>query len=194
MIFPDGKEREIAVFRGDKALYLGQLTILRQIIIHESVLCDELHLNYVLAHEFAHSRQWWALPLMPLLLLVPISVILLVVSVSSLVLAVIKLSWYGILGSVAGILISAIVLAVPCAFSWLMELNADFAAIETMGIETFVAIKKRPKLLKDSFYSKLIVRMTHPPADFTLKVWNRLHRAKLSQLSRNESKSLGLKK
>jgi len=57
---PDGKEQEVTVFSGDTCLLIGQHTLLRKIIIHESVFGDKRLLNYVVTHERAHKKQWWA--------------------------------------------------------------------------------------------------------------------------------------
>ena len=175
-IFPDGKEREIMIFSGEKALYLGQCTILRKIIIHEGILDNNLLFYYVLSHEFAHSKQWWEVFIIPLILLLPISLCLLMLSLFNLFLATIELNLYNLLVSIAGILVSGLLFAVPCGFSWIMELNADFAAIKKVGLQTFIDIKNAPKLLKRNFYSNIIIFMTHPPTKFTIKLWRLLHK------------------
>lgn len=178
IIFPDGKEREIMVFSGEKALYLGQCTILRKIIIHESILGNKPLFDYVLFHEFAHSKQWWEVFIIPLILLLPISFLLLILSLFNLFLATIKLNLYSLLVSIAGILISVFLFAIPCGFSWIMELNAEFASIKEVGVQAFMDIKNAPKLLKHGFYSKVIIIMTHPPPNVTVKLWRWFHNHK----------------
>ena len=178
IIFPDGKEREIMVFSGEKALYLGQCTILRKIIIHESILGNKPLFDYVLFHEFAHSKQWWVVFIIPLIILIPISLLLLMLSLYNLFLAIIELNLYSLLVSIAGILISVLLFAIPCGFSWFMELNAEFAAIKEGGIQTFIEIKNTPKLLKHGFYSRIIIIMTHPPTNVTVILWRWFHNHK----------------
>jgi hypothetical protein len=170
-IFPDGKEREIMIFSGEKALYLGQCTILRKIIIHEGILDNNLLFYYVLSHEFAHSKQWWGEFIIPLILLLPISCFLFISSFTNLFLATIQPNLNNLVTSIEGILISALLFAIPCGFSWIMELNAEFAAIKKVGVLPFMEIKNGPKLLKHDFCSNVIVFMTHPPTKVTIKLW-----------------------
>jgi hypothetical protein len=174
---PNGKEREIMIFSGDKALFLGQCTMFRTIIIHESILSNKPLFDYILFHEFAHTKQWWALFIVPLIILIPVSLLLLIFSLVNLLQAIIEPNLYGLFGSLMGILISAFLFSIPCSFSWIMELNADFKAIKEIGFQSFIEIKNAPKILKRNFYSSIIIMMTHPPTMVTVKLWHWLHKA-----------------
>lgn len=173
---PKGKETEIMVFDGDGALYLGQCTIFGTIIIHESTISNKPLFEYIMSHEIAHSKQWWAIFIIPLIFLIPIGILSFFVSAVSLIQGIVKLNIYTVLGALAGIVIAGFLFAIPCAVSWIMELNADFRAISTVGFETFVQVKKAPKVLKRNFSSRLIILMTHPPTTVTIKIWHRLHK------------------
>jgi hypothetical protein len=174
---PDGKEREIMIFAGDKALYLGQCTIFQTILIHESTLSNKPLFDYILLHELIHTKQWWSVFIVPLIILIPVSLLLLIFSLVNLLLGVMELNLYGLLSSLVGILISAFLFSIPCSFSWIMELNADFKAIKEIGFESFIEIKNAPKILKRNFYSSIIIMMTHPPTMVTVKLWHWLHKA-----------------
>jgi hypothetical protein len=78
MTLPDGRTQEVLIFSGKKNLFLAQCTLLRTIIMHESVLSSYSFCNYVLAHEMAHKRQWWNLLFYPFSLLAPIGLYIIV--------------------------------------------------------------------------------------------------------------------
>jgi hypothetical protein len=66
-----GKEVEIIVFSRKNALHLGQSTVFGTIIIEES-LFSEYSLNvqqYVLVHEYAHSKQKSVYLLLPFMVI-----------------------------------------------------------------------------------------------------------------------------
>ncbi len=173
---PDGKQREVMVYSGDKSLFLGQCTMFRTIIIHQSTLGNKPLLDYVLSHEMAHTKQWWAIFIVPLLFLLPVSIFSSILTLAYMVRAIVLLDPYSLLSSLVGIPISALLFAIPCGFSWIMELNADFKAIKVVGFQTFLEVKNAPKLIKLDFSSKVIIRMTHPPTKVTAKLWHCFHK------------------
>lgn len=174
--FPDAKDREIMVFSGEKALYLGQCTITGTIVIHESVIANKPLFDYVLCHEFAHAKQWWVVFIIPLIPLLLIGPLLFLFSLVYLFLAAIELRLLGVLSSAVGIAISFVMFAIPCGFSWIMELNAEFTAINKVGIQSFVDLKNAPRILRHNFKSNIIIIMTHPPAKVTVKLWQWYHK------------------
>jgi len=63
-----------------------------------------------------------------------------------------------------------------------MELNADFKAINAVGLQTYLNIFNiRPKN-RHSVGQKIIIRLTHPPYRFTAYLWKRLHKEAATQV------------
>lgn len=176
MGIPNGIEREVAIFAGDKTIFLGQCTPFRTIIIHESVLNSERLSNYVLIHEMAHRKQWWSFFAIPLFSLVIISSLFLVSAFVSLIQSLVSMNPSYLLGFMWGVIMSALALTIPCAFSWVLELNADFAAIEHIRLQAFLEIRdelRRTRKLTVS--SRIINWLTHPPVGITVRLWRWLH-------------------
>ena len=175
---PSGKQQEILVFSGENTLYSGQCTPLRTIIIHESALSDEQLFNYMITHEMGHKRQWWAA------LFVPLAIIALLGAITFLSAAlesIIQTIATGNLGYLIffplGLLLAALLIAIPCAFSWSMELNADFQSIKTIGLQTYLDVINKPGKRKRSIGQKIIIGATHPPKEVTVRAWHRFHRS-----------------
>ena len=174
---PYGVEREVVVFSGDKTIFLGQCTPLGTIIIHESVINNERLSNYVLIHEMAHTKQWWSFLGIPLFLLVIFGFFSLGWAFVSLVHSVTSMNPSYLLGFMWGAIVSVLALAIPCAFSWALELNADFAAIGCIGLQTFLEIKEDlRKIRKLTIGSRVINRLTHPTAGITVSFWHWFHK------------------
>jgi len=67
-------------------------------------------------------------------------------------------------------------LILPCLFSWLLELDADFKAVGVIGIQEFVRIKTqelKPNKARPIFIF-VFDFLTHPPAALTIFLWKRL--------------------
>ncbi len=176
---PDGKEQEVTVFSGDTCLFLGQYTPLRTIVIHESAFSDERLLSYVITHETAHKKQWWKFFIIPLELLVILQAPSFIgLSLTSIGQTIATHNWYHLLYFPFGIIVATALIAMPCVFSWIMELDADFQAIRTIGFQTFLNLKNNAlKPLKHNFSSRAVINfMTHPPAGVTIRIWQWLHR------------------
>jgi len=174
---PNGKNQEIVIFSNDKSLYLGQSPFFGTIIIHESVLNDERLFNYVLLHEMAHKKQWWSYLILPLLLLVLASFVSVIFALSTLIDSIINRNPNQLLTFFVELLVAGVFLVIPCAFSWAMELDAEFQAIKMIGLDSFLYI--RNNLKKSSKPGKgylVIARMTHPTTDITMRCWKWLHR------------------
>jgi len=150
---PNGKEQEVAIFSGVRPASLGQCTPFKTIIIHESVLGNEPLSKYVLVHEMAHKKQWWSFFKIPLCLLV--------------LLGLINDRW---------VLMSVLTLVTLSAFSWILELNADFVAIRHLGLDAFLGIRGRLREICKPTSSSIIVNyLTHPPIGVTVLIWRWLH-------------------
>jgi hypothetical protein len=174
---PNGKNQEIVIFSNDKPLYLGQSTFFGTIIIHESVLNDARLFNYVLLHEMAHKKQWWGYLILPLLLLILVSFISVIFAFFILVDSIINRNPTQLLTFLIVVLISGLLLVIPCAFSWAMELDAEFQAIKVIGLNSFSDIRGNLKnFSKPSKTFMVIARMTHPPTNVTIRCWKWLHK------------------
>lgn len=174
---PNGIEQEVAIFSGDKTLFLGQCTPFKTIIIHESVLNNERLSGYVFIHELAHRKQWWSFLAIPLLFLVVLSFLLLVFAFVSLIQSFISMRPSFLVGFVRGVILSVLALTIPCAFSWVLELNADFVAIKHIGLQSFLEVRDEiRKTRKLTVSSRIINWLTHPPVEITVRVWRRLHK------------------
>jgi Zn-dependent protease with chaperone function len=177
MKIPDGVDREVTIFSGDKTIFLGQCTPFRTIIIHESVLNNERLSNYVLIHEAAHAKQWWSFFAIPLYFLVIFSFLSLVWAFVSLIQSLMSMNPSYLLGFMWGVIISILALAIPCAFSWVLELSADFVAIGYIGLQTFLEIEEDlRKIGKPTVSSRIINRLTHPTMGITVRVWQWFHK------------------
>ncbi len=176
VMFPDGKEREIMIYSGEKALYLGQCTIVRTITIHESVIKDQLLFDYVLAHEFAHLKQWWVILSVPFAALFLFGLFLFLSSLILIISSIIDLNLNGIFSALFGLSTASLMIILSCAFSWALEIQADLFAINRIGIQGFVNIKNSPRVLKHGLGSKIVIFMTHPPTFITQKLWYWFHR------------------
>ena len=164
---PDGKDQEIVIFSGAKPLFSGQCTPLRKIIIHEPVLNNERRFNYIFQHEMANKRQWWSYLFIPLYFGIVILIIwgqVLVLKNDN------QLKFLPLEMIILAILMYAV-------FSWVLELDADMQTIKIIGLYEFLHIVNNPQQsLKNDFSSKIIVGITHPPTNITIRCWKWLHR------------------
>ncbi len=177
MRIPNGIEQEVAIFSGDKPILLGQCTPFRAIIIHESVLNSERLSNYVLSHEMAHRKQWWSFLAIPMCFPVILSFLFIGQALFFLIQSLASMSPSYLLGFMWCVLMSVLALIIPCAFSWLLELNADFVAIKHIGLKAYLEIRDElRKTRKPTVSSTIINRLTHPPAAITVRVWRGLHK------------------
>jgi hypothetical protein len=170
---PNGKEQEVTVFSGQNCIFYAQYTPLGTIAIHESAFGDDKVFNYVFTHETAHKKQWWSLFRIPLALLVALQAPGFLARTLSLIGETISThDLYPLLGLPYGLSITLLLLAMPCALSWLMEFDADFQTIKTIGLQAFQDITRVTRK-PFSFNSRAVIGLlTHPPAGITI----RLHR------------------
>jgi hypothetical protein len=171
-----GREQEILVFTGDKCPFSGQCTIFKTITIHESVLQYPVLFNYVFTHEMAHKQQWWSVFFYPLFLLLIVSLNALVASLFFIVQAVVSLNPVYLIDFSLGFLIFIILFVIPWAYSWLLEIHADFKAINVVGLSAYINIYNVLPKTRPTLFQKIIIRLTHPPYRLTACLWHRFHK------------------
>lgn len=155
---PSGKEQEVAILSSARPISLGECTPFKTIIIHESVLNNERLSNYGLIHEMAHKEQWWSFFKIPLCLLLLFSLI--------------YDHW---------VAMCFLTLVTVFAFSWILELNADFVVIGQIGLDAFLEARgELRRIYKPALSSIVISWLTHPPSGVTVQVWRWLHRQEKS--------------
>ena len=117
--------------------------------------------------------------IIPLLLLVLASFFSVIFALFTLIDSIINRNPGQLLTFLIELLVAGVLLFVPCAFSWIMELNAEFQAIKVIGLDAFLDIRNNlKKSPKPSRGSKIIIRMTHPPNNVTVRCWKWLHKNK----------------
>lgn len=174
---PDGNKQEIVVFSGEKSLFLGQCTPFKTIIIHEIIVNNERALNYVLLHEMAHKKQWWSFLFIPLVFTMIAGFMYLIPTFSFIFYSIHFQDFNYLIAFFVSLVLSLLLIILPWAFSWFMELNADFHAIKVIGINEYKDIMSnilKPRQLDLS--SRIITRLTHPPVNMIIRCWNWYHR------------------
>jgi hypothetical protein len=173
---PDGRGQEVTVFSGDNCIFLAQYTPLGKIAVHERVFADKPLFSYVLTHETAHKNQWWSFFRIPLAILVALNAPGVIISALDALGQVISNNdWAQFTYFPLGMMAASLLIAAPCAFSWLMEFDADFQAIKIIGLNTF------KDLTVDKYQSfklglnAVINLLTHPPAGLTVRLWRWFH-------------------
>jgi len=174
----DGREQEVTVFSGDNCIFLAQYTPFGTIAIHERVFKDRRFFNYVLTHETAHKNQWWSFFRIPLALLIVLYVPGLINSaIDSLSQAISNHDLFQLGYFTLGIMASIFLFALPCAFSWLMEFDADFQTIKIIGLNTYMDLTRyryQPQSFKIGL-NTVINLLTHPPTGLTVRLWRWIH-------------------
>ena len=175
---PNYIEQEVAIFSGD-TWFIGQCTLFRTIIINESVLENKRLLDYVLIHEFAHTKQWWSLFSIPLGFVLIFSFYTIFVSLIFLIQAITSINATYLFGFIVWLIISIFTFVIPCLFSWILEFDAEFAAIKYMGLDTFIEIRgDLQKTRTLSLSGRIIRRLTHPTDGITVRVWHWFHKTR----------------
>jgi hypothetical protein len=172
----DNFEQEVAIFSGDN-VFLGQCTPFKTVVINESVLSNERIRDYVLIHEFAHTKQWWFYFSIPLAFVLLFSFFSFLLAVIYLVQSITSTNWSYIIEFMFWLSTSLISFAIPCLFSWMLEFDAEFAAINSMGLDTFIEIRRDIRQNHSpSLYGRVIRRLTHPTDRITVCVWKWFHK------------------
>jgi hypothetical protein len=125
----------------------------------------------------AHKSQWWGIFFYPLAVLIVIGLYTLGASLFYLMQAVLSLSLVLVTLSVLGLLLAVGLFMIPWVFAWILEINADFKAINGLGIQAFSQIFYFLPKNKPMFYQKILIRLTHPPPGLTIRLWKRLHKS-----------------
>lgn len=172
------EHQEIIVFSGDKFPWRGQLTLFGTTIIHESAFSTQSLLNYIVYHETGHKKQWYGYFIYPVMVVcVPAFFLLLLESLWSLLASLIFLAPSYLLGTLLGLFFAALSLAVVGLYSWALELNADFYAINKLGLQAFLNARSAiPKQLKRPLFLRFIILLTHPPESVTIRIYHWTHR------------------
>ena len=172
------EDQEVVVFFSDKSPLLGQVTFLRTTIVHESVFRSKHLLDYVIAHETRHKKQWYVYFIYPIIIVcVFAAFFLMLAAVWSLLASIIYMNPGYLLGTFFGLVFAVLSSAIFGLCSWTLELNADFYAIKKLGLQAFLnALADAPKPHKRSFYLRAIILLTHPPANVTIRVYHWTHR------------------
>jgi hypothetical protein len=166
----DGRRQEVFLFNGDRALFSGQCTFYNTIIISESVIDRHPLGDYVLAHEMQHRQQGWRFLIFPL-------VLLMVFGISDLfpggvdLLSDFRISI--ILSVLLRIGLAAVLVAIPCLFSWFLEIDADFKAIRVVGLPAYLDITEGSRFKNHRLIQRALNRLTHPPPKLVVWAWNR---------------------
>lgn len=180
---PGDREEQVAVFTGNTYDMVGQVTPWGTILVHEFAFLIERLYDYVVAHESAHKRQWFRYllyPLMTLWMILPFSCLLFVFMVIQ---AIITQKTIYLDTAITTLIASALLLAIPSLFSWVIEFQADCYAIRKVGLSNILdAIKEGRALAEERGYkrpdrlSMILARLTHPPLSLTYRVCCLLHR------------------
>jgi Zn-dependent protease with chaperone function len=173
----NGAEREAFLFAADKPLFLGQCTVFKTIVLHESLLDDPELLDYVLLHEMAHQKQWWVVFGIPLVLPAVFSFFALTYALISALEALISADPSLLVTSLLSLAVFALALVIPCAFSWTLELDAEFVSIRVLGLVKYASAREKLRHANTpALGGRVIGRLTHPPTEITLRVWNWRHK------------------
>lgn len=176
VLTPDGKQEEITVFTGENCLFIGQHSPLGTIVIHEGVFENEPLCNYVIVHETAHKRQWWALFRFPLSLFAAFSSYgLFRSSFASAGEALSNANISGLLDSTPDFLLATLLFALPFVFAWILELDADFKSIRSIGLPKFLELKSKMDSRMTFSLRSVFNLLLHPPTGVTVSLWDRFY-------------------
>ena len=175
-----GIKVEIIVFSRKHSLHLGQSTIFGTIIIEDS-LFSAYSPNvgqYLLFHEYAHSKQNVVYLLLPFIVISFLYFISYPIAVIVFLLFITTLDSTILLNLALGFIPFVLSLAMFIGSSWYLEGSADFYAITQMGKERFLATRQeiKAKHPNPGFIDIAISRLTHPPLGLLLEVYDYFHK------------------
>lgn len=174
----DGEKQTIIIFSSKEPLLLGQVTPFNTTIIHERVFRSERLLNYTIAHESAHKRQWYRYIIYPLTFFWVSAPFALSLGIVYLMNNINPLNDTGLITSIILLAIGLIFFLIPFMYSWLIEFLADCQAIKELGSQYILEAlsEARKDMQKPDLSSRIMARMTHPPISFTIAVYKFIHR------------------
>ena len=175
---PSGECQKVILFSSKEPLLLGQVTIFNTTIIHEGVFLSEKLLNYVIVHESAHKRQWYRYFIYPLVIIWFPGFFMLPLSLINIVRAVISSNSSELIVAIYTLLFSTIYFLIPFLYSWFLEFMADYQAIKELGSQYILeALSEfRSKRPQADLVSRILARMTHPPIEFTIAIYDFIKR------------------
>ena len=171
------EEEVVVVFSSKVGLFLGQVTPFGTTTINELVLDSGKLLEYVIAHESAHRRQWFRHLIYPIgfIFVMPI-VPLLAAALAAILSAIIAKESFLLLYAAICLAISIVLLMVFASFSWFLEVHADFGAIKKLGMQLVIDARDEGRKLlqaqgirKQGLFLRSLACLTHPP--FSLTSW-----------------------
>ena len=176
-----GVEREVIVFSAKESMYLGQATIFGTIIIEESVFSQYSQnvRDYVLTHEYAHTRQKSKYLILPLMLALFFGSYMFLTGVVITFLVFIATLRPGALAVLLFFLIClASVVLIFGGLSWFLEGGADYYVLVQLGKEPVLDAWReiRARNPKSGFARMVFARLTHPKIEFVAKLYDLAHR------------------
>ena len=188
---PDRREQQVVVFSSKTFYMVGQVTPWGTILVHEFAFLSEKLRNYVVVHEAAHKRQWFRYALYPLMTLWIVVPFILLFVILMVIQAIIAHEAIYLATAVTTLIASAVVLAIPGLFSWVIEFLADCHAIRELGMSNILdAMAEGRALAEVRGYKKpdllllMLGRLTHPPLSLTYRICRFLHRNEIDPTPR----------
>jgi len=168
---------EVIVFSSKVGLFLGQATPFGTTTINELVLNSGRLVEYVIAHESAHKRQWFRYFVYPVGIILLMPVLPLLAATLALILnAIIASEPLFLVYAALCLAIAVGLLMVFASFSWFLEVHADFGAIRKLGIQFVIDARaegkrllRAPGIKKPDLFRHSLTYLTHPP--FSLTSW-----------------------
>lgn len=183
VVVPNSRETkgvEVTIFAKKDVLFIGQATLFGTIIIEESVLSQYglMAQEYVLTHEYAHTRQkskYVILPAMFWVVFKGASFFTTSGGAFLLLLLTRRFEYLRLLTANAHSFI--LYLFLFCALSWILEGLADFYAIERLGRTQILEARRELRIKNPNrrLSHRVIGRLTHPPIEVTLRFFDLLH-------------------
>jgi hypothetical protein len=152
----NGNDIEIILF-SNRNLINATATFFGTIIMEESVFKGNNKFNYILTHEYAHTKQKLSLVFLIVVSLVLIRILLLNYRQN------ITLAFISFLFLLFFIFL----------WSWIIEIDADYYAIKHIGKNPFLIAKydEIQKTQQTKFFDKLTIRLTRPPYWVPIKIY-----------------------
>jgi len=161
---------------------VGQVTPWGTILVHEFAFLSEKLRNYVVVHEAAHKRQWFRYALYPLMTLWIVVPFILLFVILMVIQAIIAHEAIYLATAVTTLIASAVVLAIPGLFSWVIEFLADCHAIRELGMSNILDAMAEGRALaeargykKPDLLSLMLGRLTYPCLSLTYHICRFLH-------------------
>ncbi len=173
----NGNEIEVIISSEEDPFILAQATIFNTIIINQSVLSryKENTQDYILMHEYAHTKQKISFLFMPLMIFsVIVGLLSLPFSIGMLLGFIIKHNYLFLSYTIFLFVISFLAIGLFSILSWYLEIDADYYSIKHIGKNNALnAIDgMKSKAIKIKFIYKVIGRLTHPPFWVPMKIYD----------------------